>query len=92
MADFVTKRCVSCGLEFGIPEPYYADRRRGGETWYCPNGHGMVSKPEPKVDPEKRIKELEEELEAAEAKIEELSRELDVWRPSSAAPKEKSAG
>jgi hypothetical protein len=31
--------CGDCGIPFAIPRDLYADRRKDGRSFYCPNGH-----------------------------------------------------
>jgi predicted RNA-binding Zn-ribbon protein involved in translation (DUF1610 family) len=33
--------CVSCGIEFAVPEDYEAKLRRSHKHFYCPNGHDL---------------------------------------------------
>lgn len=40
--EFILRTCCTCQIPFMIPS-YHYDRLRAtpGETFYCPNGHGM---------------------------------------------------
>ena len=38
----VSHQCKGCGIWFGMPEGFVANRKRDGQTWYCPNGHPWV--------------------------------------------------
>lgn len=31
--------CGSCGIPFGVPDSFIAERKDDHRTWYCPNGH-----------------------------------------------------
>jgi Zn ribbon nucleic-acid-binding protein len=33
--------CVSCGIEFAVPDSWRARRLDDHKDWYCPNGHGQ---------------------------------------------------
>lgn len=45
--EFTRLRCVTCDIPFYIPEFWLQQRRRSGDSFYCPNGHGLnYSKPE----------------------------------------------
>lgn len=34
--------CGKCGMTFGVPVRWVAERRDDHEQWYCPNGHPRV--------------------------------------------------
>lgn len=54
--------CGKCGIIWGCPEDYLDARRRDGQTFYCPNGHGRVFR-ETDLDRErKRATQLERQL------------------------------
>ena len=36
--------CGSCGIVYAVPEDWRAEKQRGGDGWYCPNGHRRVYK------------------------------------------------
>lgn len=56
--------CGKCGIIWGCPEDYLDARRRDGQTFYCPNGHGRVFR-ETDLDRErKRTAQLERRLSA----------------------------
>jgi hypothetical protein len=31
--------CFRCGVIFGLPDDFYANRKRDQDNWFCPNGH-----------------------------------------------------
>ena len=33
--------CCACGIEFSVPGPWLAARRRDGKSFFCPNGHSL---------------------------------------------------
>lgn len=33
--------CPNCGITYALPARVVEDRRAGGGSWYCPNGHGV---------------------------------------------------
>ena len=33
--------CISCGIEFGVPNEFDDRRRRDGKSFHCPNGHAQ---------------------------------------------------
>lgn len=37
----VQTRCVNCDIGFAVPERWLANRRKTGETMWCPNGHQL---------------------------------------------------
>lgn len=36
--------CGECGIEFHVPDHFYAERKKTGHGWYCPNGHSRAFK------------------------------------------------
>lgn len=55
----ITHVCGRCGIAFGMPKGYLAARRRDGQTFYCPNGHGRAFR-------ETEVQRLRRRLEASE--------------------------
>lgn len=53
MADMHLMCCGECGIEFTVPEHFYAERYKTGKGWCCPNGHNRVFK-ESEVDKMRR--------------------------------------
>lgn len=37
-----TTVCANCGIEFGISEQRIKDLKESGDSFYCPNGHGLT--------------------------------------------------
>jgi hypothetical protein len=33
--------CITCGIAFGMPGEYMAQRRRNHKSYFCPNGHSQ---------------------------------------------------
>ena len=44
--------CANCGVVFCLPDGMYHSRKRDGDTFYCPNGHGQSFRP---TEDEKKI-------------------------------------
>jgi hypothetical protein len=88
MADLTTQTCFHCGVEFGLSEGHERMLRRSNANFYCPNGHPlMFSKKTSEVDELRaEVKTLKEQAAKDKATIEELAREVEVWRPASAEP------
>lgn len=100
--EFNEVTCCSCGIMFGFPKRVEEQWRRTGKTFHCPNGHPLVwSVDKDKETPEQKelkslrveVKELKAKLATAledvatqKKKAEELSSELEIWRPTSAEP------
>ena len=40
--ELIPETCIDCGVVFGLSDGLKRQRRRDGETFYCPVGHGMV--------------------------------------------------
>src|SRR5271156_3162769 len=88
--------CNSCGIEFSFGTKVSDMWRKSQKTFYCPNGHGLQWSGESAEQKEmsslkKQVAELTEKLatavtEVAEQtkKMEELSSELEIWKPASA--------
>jgi hypothetical protein len=77
--QLIQEDCISCGIEFAIPEWLYDRLREKGDTFYCPQGHSMsYTKPTVQVLRDKlRAKEAELSAErdqraAAEREVQEL--------------------
>jgi hypothetical protein len=83
MSVLQTHMCPRCGVEYGLPEPYYKNKVRLGDSWSCPNGHSILWRVDPAEDLTKQVRDLQAKLEVAEKRIEALTAELDVWRPAS---------
>ncbi len=37
----ITKTCCNCGVLFAMEQGYQQQKRRDGESFHCPNGHGQ---------------------------------------------------
>lgn len=61
--DIVVHECPTCGVYFGLEKIYSERRRKDGDRWYCPNGHGQsYTKPKPEIEVLKaRVAALETE-------------------------------
>jgi ssDNA-binding Zn-finger/Zn-ribbon topoisomerase 1 len=55
--EFEVMRCGECGERFALSKPFYDDRKRDGNIWYCPNGHPRVFR-EPELDVLRRERDL----------------------------------
>lgn len=42
MKLFTEMHCGECGIEFGVPDHFYKERKENGTGWCCPNGHNRV--------------------------------------------------
>jgi hypothetical protein len=66
--------CGNCGVAFCLPTPMYNARVADGGDFSCPNGHVISYRPSKQ---EKRIAELERELEVQARWRRRVDRELD---------------
>lgn len=41
MAFYEDQDCPACGVRFGVPTGYTANRRKDKRSFWCPNGHSM---------------------------------------------------
>jgi hypothetical protein len=87
--------CNSCGIDFAFTKKVEKLWRDSHKTFYCPNGHPLCWSGE--TEEQKELKKLKKQvteltdklaslaLKAAESdkKVEELTTELELWRPSS---------
>lgn len=87
--EFNEINCPSCGIYFGFTKKVEKLWRESHKNFFCPNGHTMSWRPSDKDDLNKKINDLEnkliltkKELEAANKKIEELTIELEIWKPA----------
>lgn len=88
--------CCSCGISFKFSKKIEEMWRKSEKTFYCPNGHTLVwTKPKESAEEKElktlrvEVKELKEKLVAAEKqteiqkkRVEELTTELEIWRPT----------
>lgn len=42
LLTFVTVTCYKCGVEFGVPIQFRAERLADGASFFCPNGHSQA--------------------------------------------------
>lgn len=54
--------CPTCGIVWGAPEDYYQQRRKDGQSFYCPNGHTLSYKETEADRQRKRAEQLERRL------------------------------
>lgn len=40
--SFEEQDCIKCGVRFGVPIGFTANRRKDKGSFYCPNGHSMA--------------------------------------------------
>jgi DNA repair exonuclease SbcCD ATPase subunit len=80
--------CGQCGIVFSVPEWWRAEKQKGGDGWYCPNGHPRVyresdaAKAQRELQAEKdrhrvtlaRLNQAESEKAAAKAKAAKLAK------------------
>lgn len=64
MSELVEVTCGGCGCSFAIAERRYAELKKTGETFYCPNGHPRVFTVHPTKE-EKEIERLRDQRDAA---------------------------
>lgn len=86
--------CPSCGIAFGFNKNVERIWRESHKSFFCPNGHAQSwaeaspsekehqARKEKVTELEKKLAVAETELEAAKKKIEELTIELEIWKPS----------
>lgn len=61
-------RCITCGINFGVPTSFLQDRKEDQAEFSCPNSHKMIYKTKP-------YSELESELSKTSKKVTELQRQ-----------------
>jgi hypothetical protein len=67
----VEETCCKCGTVFAMDEELQALRKRDGDSFYCPNGHGQhYTQTDATTISDLRAKLKEAEQERDEAKIE----------------------
>lgn len=85
--------CYSCGILFGIPDSYEANRRKDHEEFYCPNGHKNYFPGESETEKYKRLYNAEaakslstrEQLAAMERQHARTKRQFQLHKKRSAA-------
>jgi len=97
MTDLVKMACPTCGILFGISQELHeaAERIRdrgdvAPRVMYCPEGHQWhLRRPEKAADEtamlKRRVKELEQKLEAAERVIRDLGGNVTAFPKSKGA-------
>lgn len=94
--EFNEVNCCNCGITFKFSKKIEEMWRKDEKTFYCPNGHSLVWNKPKETEEQKElkklkaeVKELKEKLVAAEKQVEdqkqrvnELTTELEIWRPS----------
>lgn len=68
-ANLYIETCCECGVPFGITQDLYKSLQKSGDSFYCTNGHAQHYT---------RKRELEEQLESAQAKLAE-EQEAREW-------------
>ena len=41
----VEHSCGQCGMTYAVPQEWLDERKRRGDTFWCPNGHARVFRP-----------------------------------------------
>ena len=78
--------CSECSIYFGITDiTYDSCKKNSKRIYHCPNGHKQHF-PDKNTDELSQlrieVKELKEKLDIADKKIEELTLELEIWKPA----------
>ncbi len=74
----ITQTCCTCGIEFGIPEPWNNKRREDHKEFYCPNGHVLTYRDGP-------LETLKKELADEKKRREWAEKNAEATRASNAA-------
>lgn len=74
--DFEPISCGECGCQFMMPTRMYVQRRKDGNSWYCPNGHERHYPIKTDLD---KQREEEREMER-QNEINRLKRERNDWQ------------
>ena len=80
--------CAQCGVLFGITTGFRKSRESDRQSFHCPNGHSQRF---PGKTDEKRAKEAEAQLEAAQRTTKWLREELGQTRTEKEAAKRSAA-
>ena len=103
-SEYNEVHCCNCGIVFKFSKKIEEMWRKDEKTFYCPNGHSLVwNKPKESTEQKElkqlkdKVKDLQSKLDEAltltetqKKKIEELTTELEIWRPSTAETKDGS--
>lgn len=83
MSELYESRCPACGIHYGMDKFLEGERRSDGNTFWCPNGHQLgFPKSAPEVETLRaKVRDLEAKLEKANAEVDRLRVELEVWAP-----------
>lgn len=84
---FEEQSCPNCGVRFGVPVEFTANRRKDTRTFYCPNGHPMSYR-ESEADMLRRERDRLKQNEAwYEARLRESQASIDLAERRIAAAK-----
>jgi len=101
--EFCAVNCNECGITFKFSTKIEEMWRKSSKTFFCPNGHSLHWPKQTETAEQKELKKLRAEvssltdkLTAAEKnvtdqkkKIDELTAELEIWRPSTPTEEQK---
>lgn len=79
--------CCNCGVVFAITETFESRRRKSGDIFYCPNGHGQSYTPGP-TEADKLREQLKQEArsrEVMETRLAAAKQTVETLRRSRAA-------
>ena len=83
--------CVSCGIIFAVPEHWLNNKRKSGESFYCPNGHSLsfgkgtdTILREQMQSEKKRYERLEAQLTNARDQLQATQQELEKHKKRTA--------
>jgi len=76
-STLVPMECGKCGVWFALTEHMIAERRKDGETFWCPNGHGRVYRHSELDQLRQQVQAAEELASWARRDTQRLQREKD---------------
>jgi uncharacterized Zn finger protein (UPF0148 family) len=77
--------CTSCGITFAAPDFFLEARRKTGDLFYCPNGHGRVYRESELDKARKEADQLRTQLTASRDQRNAAEAAADTARRSAAA-------
>lgn len=79
---FFVETCITCGIEFGMPDEYVKQLRRKESSFCCPNGHSMVYGPSDLKKKEAEIANLKNQLQLAQETRRRAQNDADHFKAS----------
>jgi hypothetical protein len=85
LTGYTVIQCCNCGVNFGMSDELYEQRRADHKSWFCPNGHGQHFTGKSEAD--KLREELERTTARLTARLDQAKADADYQKRLAAAAK-----